>query len=215
MSELTPTTSHVGAPPQRDDALLIGTSPMLLPDVCVRCGAPGPHRHRQPHEVSYLSPWLMALGVFTLTLPLLYLAARHPVDVTLSLCARCVARRHTLRQLTLGAGGLSVIALGLSFAGALNMALLGLGLLLAWLCTVTLSQLVKPTLRVVTQVQGRFVLSGAHPRCLESVEPSQRPPASPRALEPETPAGRPLGPFVRGRRSSPPVSSPSGADGSL
>lgn len=156
---------------QRAGDLIVGQGPMALPHVCVRCGATiGAERFtrnltRAPYWLFFL--WL----VNPLLMLIVYLVLRRPLRVEYTLCERCAKRQRTAGATVAGgtALGVGLITGGLlltpnaPFVAAFGAVLLGATFLTA---------LVHRTpLRIRNHRGGVYQIAGAHPACLDAVEP--------------------------------------------
>lgn len=73
---------------------IVGMSPILLPDICVRCGSEDKEGKRVTETLYYASPlWLLLVFFINVVAVLIfYLITSQRVDVSYFLCAKCRAQ---------------------------------------------------------------------------------------------------------------------------
>ncbi len=145
---------------------VVGQSGMILPCLCVQCGASAPEGARRSRTFHHFPAeyWLLGLllGAWVF---LIYLAKRKPVDVNYALCHRCAAAQRRKKTAALGFAAMTWLSMwmvlavpGALFAGTFVIGALGM---------VSMAPFMRKPLRVRRKDDSqRFYLEGAHPRVL-------------------------------------------------
>lgn len=82
------------APYYVEGKTIVGTGPIILPELCVRCGTSAREGKRTEKTLYWAAPWLYVLILCNLLiLAVVYLIVRKPVRVGYSQCAHCRGRQ--------------------------------------------------------------------------------------------------------------------------
>jgi hypothetical protein len=139
--------------------IVVGTSPILLPHICVECGRPSAGGVRYESDLFWYPGWIW-IGILCGIIPawLLYKASRRAVYVEYSLCADHVL---SLRRRKL-AGAVLMVAFAAVLAAAIAARSVPLGPVagLLFIAGIVAYMAARPPLRAVDQYERMFVLRG-------------------------------------------------------
>lgn len=86
--------SRTPAPYAVEEDLIVSEGPVILPDSCVRCGAPAEHGKRTETTLAWAPPWVVLLIFCNLLILLIvYFVVRKQVFVGYSQCRDCRNRQ--------------------------------------------------------------------------------------------------------------------------
>jgi hypothetical protein len=139
---------------------IIGTSPILLPDICVKCGSEGRHGRRVNETMSCGNPllWLLVFFFNVLAVAIIYLFTKNKVQVSYFMCDKCRAQIHKRKNINC-AVWLATIA---SFAAAVFLGGKTLWIVFFILCVVGIITLAvsRYPIDVDAYENGKFYLRG-------------------------------------------------------
>lgn len=152
---------------------VVGTSPIILPHLCVKCARPSDGGIRYEASLDWTPGWIW-LGVLWGFFPviLLYYAYVRRVDAEYSLCREhlCVLRRRKRAALWLAAAFAAALAAAIAAQIVLLGAVAG-ALLIAAVVSYVLS---RPPLRAAGHEDGTFGIKGFGPDFLNVVAGPRR-----------------------------------------
>jgi hypothetical protein len=156
-----------------NDEGVIGTSPIILPHLCVKCGQSSHGGTRYEAELDWTPGWIW-IGILWGFFPviLLYYASVRRVDVEYSLCTehRAVLRRRKQAALWIAAGFLVVVAAAI----AARVVYLWPVAFVVFLAAVITWSMSRPPLRTAGHEDGVFGIRGFGPDFLSAVAGGHR-----------------------------------------
>jgi hypothetical protein len=149
---------------------LVGTSPMVLPEGCVKCGVPTPNGPRTRKKLYHYPVWIW-VGLIAGLLPMLilYYVLRKPLDLSYCVCEKCSKSMGLKKGLAVSAWVL--LLAGVAFVVATNPSIIVGAVVLGVLFVLALAAtvMVSPPLRVAGYDERYFSVAGACPEFLTHV----------------------------------------------
>jgi hypothetical protein len=139
---------------------ILGTSPMTLPDRCVKCGKDASRGRRVEQTLYGYSPWIvLTIFIGLLIFIIIYYATRQPLLLGYATCPDCTRSREVKRRVSWGAWALFAVLL-VAAVGFLS-SVLGILSAVAFVGAITASILAGPPLRVIGVSGNVFTVKGA------------------------------------------------------
>ncbi|MEW4562986.1 hypothetical protein AB1K70_10700 [Bremerella sp. JC770] len=147
---------------------IVGTDPIILPHVCVKCGATQSAQDsstRRKKDLYWVHPAIFVLVIQLLIFLIVYLVTRRKCHVEYSLCRECNAKQRINIVYSLASLGIFIgmIALMVHFENAW----LSLGVIIAFVVMLTFIIRAGGPLTVKAYKEGEFQLRGASPEFLQ------------------------------------------------
>jgi hypothetical protein len=139
---------------------ILGTSPMTLPDRCVKCGKDASRGRRVDRTLYGYSQWLVLtvlLGLIVFIV--LYYATRQALRLSYATCPDCTRSRDVKRRVSWGGWALFVVLLVTAIA--FSSSVLGIMSAVAFIGAVVASVLAASPLRVAGFDGNLFTVKGA------------------------------------------------------
>ncbi|MGY8771278.1 MAG: hypothetical protein ACKVH8_22925 [Pirellulales bacterium] len=139
---------------------IVGPSPIVLPEICVRCGENAEHGKRYKKKITWSPSWVYLLILINLiVLVIVNMIVKKTAKVEYSLCEPCAGTRWMKLMIAWMAWGLLVVCL--CMAASLESAALGIFCFVLFIACIVASVIASAPIKAKDYQKPVFYLGGA------------------------------------------------------